>query len=274
MTMSHTDAELLLEAAVLGVLPAAEQRAVLAHVTSCDVCGREWRSLEATMGAIAHAAPPVAGDGRQTRERLLARASASKGARITSALPAQGKTAGARSGRQLPASFFGFGALVLAATLALLVRERVEGDRLREALSLADRTYLAQLDTLRGTVAEREQQMASLVGAQVRVVELASTGPVKPSAKMFWDQATDRWTFVAHALPALEAGRTYQLWLVTADQKISAGTFTPDAKGDAVVRATYPLDPAALRAVAVTEEVAGGVPEPTGPVVVAGTAGR
>lgn len=188
--------------------------------------------------------------------------------------PKSGRTAGARSGRQLPASFFGFGALLLAATLALLVREKSENDRLREALLLADRSYLVQFDSLRGTAAEREGQMATLIGAQVRVVELTSAGPANPRARMFWDQATDRWTFVAHALPALAPGRSYQLWLVTRDQRISAGVFLPDAQGGAVVRATYPLDPSALRAVTVTEEVTGGAPGPTGPVVVAGTAGR
>jgi anti-sigma-K factor RskA len=92
---------------------------------------------------------------------------------------------------------------------------------------------------------------------------------------MFWDKARDRWTFVAHDLPALPAGRTYQLWLVTPTQKISAGTFVVGANGDAFVEATYPLDQNALQAVAVTEELAGGVPQPTGtPVIVGAVGGR
>jgi hypothetical protein len=41
------------------------------------------------------------------------------------------------------------------------------------------------------------------------------------------------------------------------------------------VQATYPLDQNALQAVAVTEEPAGGVPQPTGtPVIVGAVGGR
>ena len=42
-----------------------------------------------------------------------------------------------------------------------------------------------------------------------------------------------------------------------------AGTFQPQ-NGDAVIRATYALPADALKALAVTEEPAGGVPQPTG----------
>jgi len=55
---------------------------------------------------------------------------------------------------------------------------------------------------------------------------------------------------------------------VTPKSKISAGTFVP-RNGDAVVRATYDLTEP-LNAIAVTDEPAGGVPQPTGnPIIVA-----
>ncbi len=135
--------------------------------------------------------------------------------------------------------------LALAASLVLLVR--------------------AKLD--------RDQFVAALTGPKVTVVGLTSGATNTPSALMFWDKATNKWTFIAHSMPALGAGRTYQLWLVTAGQKISAGTFTVTAGGDALVQAVYALDPNALKAVAVTEEPAGGVPQPTGAMVVVGTVG-
>jgi anti-sigma-K factor RskA len=88
---------------------------------------------------------------------------------------------------------------------------------------------------------------------------------------MFWAQATNTWTLFAHNLPALASGRTYQLWLITRDnQRISAGTFAPNQSGDAAVSAQYPLAADALQMIAVTEEPAGGVPQPTGEVVIAG----
>ena len=120
---------------------------------------------------------------------------------------------------------------------------------------------------------ERDEFVESLTGPDVTVVGLTSGATKTPRALMFWDKATNRWTFIAHNMPALAAGRTYQLWLVTAGRKISAGTFSVTAGGDALVQATYALDPNALKAVAVTEEPAGGVPQPTGAMVVVGTAG-
>jgi anti-sigma-K factor RskA len=65
---------------------------------------------------------------------------------------------------------------------------------------------------------------------------------------------------------------TYQVWLVTDNQKISAGTFRPDAEGKTFMHARYALDRNALRSVAITEEPEGGMPAPTGPMVVAGSA--
>jgi anti-sigma-K factor RskA len=92
---------------------------------------------------------------------------------------------------------------------------------------------------------------------------------------MFWDQGTDSWTFVAHDLPELRSGRTYQLWLIDAsEQRISAGTFAPRPDGRAIVQAQYRLPPDALAMVAVTEEPEGGVAQPTGEIVIAGRAGR
>jgi anti-sigma-K factor RskA len=51
---------------------------------------------------------------------------------------------------------------------------------------------------------------------------------------------------------------------------VSAGTFRPGPAGSAQVSARYDLPPDSLRAIAVTEEPAGGVPAPTGEVVVSG----
>ena len=106
--------------------------------------------------------------------------------------------------------------------------------------------------------------------ADVKVMELVANNR-RPNARMFWAQSTNTWTMFAHDLPVPPAGRTYQLWLITrTGQRISAGTFAPDPSGGAVVSAQYPLAPDALQMIAVTEEPAGGVLQPTGEVVIAG----
>ena len=177
-----------------------------------------------------------------------------------------------RARRTLPIGWFGAATLGLAASLVLLVQARSELREARVTFAEAERLRSRSEDSLQSVVAEQDRRLASLTGGKVRVVELTTQDLNKPYARMFWDQATHRWTFVAHRLPALAQGRTYQLWLVSGDRKISAGTFVPDARGEAVVRAEYALAPNALAAVAVTEEPAGGVPQPTGAMIVVGKA--
>jgi len=159
--------------------------------------------------------------------------------------------------------------VVSVAVLAALLRDR---ERLRDELrteSTSVAASRASVDSLRLAIASRDSLIAGLTGRDVAVMTLTASGTRAPFARMFWDRATNRWTFVAHDMPALPSGKTYQLWLVTASAKISAGTFEP-RNGDAVVRATYALPADSLKAIAVTEEPAGGVPQPTGRMVVAG----
>lgn len=126
---------------------------------------------------------------------------------------------------------------------------------------------------LNAVVRERDAELAAITGPGVSVMDLASTGAHPPTARMFWDKATNRWTLFAHGLAAPKSGRTYELWLVTADKKIPAGTFKPGGDGSAVVQATYALQPADLKAIAITDEPDGGVSSPTGSVILAAKAG-
>jgi hypothetical protein len=223
-----------------------------------------------------------------TRARLMARAATDSGARSVdpqanrqaqrplTAPPIGGSLAPGLTvsrGRRVPTSVFGAVTLALAASLLFVVKLSNDAANDRAAFVAADQANSHRIDSLSTLVAARDQLVSSLTGAQVRVVGLSAGETKSPRALMFWDKSTDRWTFIAHNLAQLRAGRTYQLWLVTAGAKISAGTFSVTASGDAFVQATYVLERSALKAVAVTDEPAGGMPQPTGAPVVVGTAG-
>jgi len=165
--------------------------------------------------------------------------------------------------------------LVAIVSLASLYQVTKERDAVTTAYQLAagDRSASRQLlDSLRNGVASRDRVIANLTGPDVAVMTLASAGGTAPSARMFWNQSMNAWTFVAHNLPKPGAGRTYQLWLVTARQKISAGTFMPGANGDAMMQATYALPRNALAAVAVTDEPEAGSAQPTTTPLIVGLA--
>jgi len=155
--------------------------------------------------------------------------------------------------------------------LALSYRERQTlRSSLDERIALSEQSRRAA-DSLVAVVATRDSLLAGLTGRNVSVMTLTSTAAKDPYARMFWDRATNTWTLIAHNMPALRPGRTYQLWLVTPKGKISAGTFAT-RNGEGIVRATYALGDNSLQAIAVTEEPEGGVPQPTGAIVVAAAA--
>jgi anti-sigma-K factor RskA len=163
-------------------------------------------------------------------------------------------------------------AVAAMAGLAITMRDRDNiQTSLREQATLSAQARTVG-DSLRTVLMSRDSLIAGLTGKDVAMMTLTSTGGRAPFAHMFWDRAHNTWTLVAHNMPALGAGRTYQLWLVTPKGKISAGTFASSGAGDAMMRATYPLPASELRAIAVTEEPAGGMPQPTGAMVIAAQA--
>ena len=291
---THEEAHEALAGLALDALDVAERAGVLAHLASCFDCQAELRALETTAAEMSFLVPPSPMPGTQrdrVRARLMGRAAADRAAvpehsRSSSfhlliphgvpadpVVPIWQQLANSKSAWvAMAASVI---AIVSATMLFSVTRERDLLASRYQTASAERSTNGEVLDSLRALVADRNSMIANLTGPHVAVVTLASAGVRAPSARMFWDQSVNAWTFVAHNLRPLEAGRTYQLWLVTARQKISAGTFKPDTNGDAVVRATYALPRDALAAVAVTDEPSSGSAQPTTvPFIVGVKSGR
>jgi hypothetical protein len=76
--------------------------------------------------------------------------------------------------------------------------------------------------------------------------------------------------FYAFDLPALPSGKTYELWYIAGGKPVAAGTFSVDPQGIGSVKVEHVPDVASIQAWAVTIEPAGGVPQPTGAMVLKG----
>jgi anti-sigma-K factor RskA len=141
---------------------------------------------------------------------------------------------------------------------------------LREARARADTNERLVVDAQR-TAADAQASVAVLTAPDVARVDLAGQ-PVAPqaSARAFWSRSRGM-VFTASNLPPLPAGRTYQLWVVTAQAPISAGFLAPDAAGNVSETFDTPQDIPQPVAIAVTIEPAGGVPSPTGERYLIGT---
>ena len=154
--------------------------------------------------------------------------------------------------------------LLLAASLVglfLLGRDRIaldaEVDRLaseldsaREALG-ASEIAVARLDSLRIAISGSNVHFATL------------SGDADPTLRLVWNRDAELLLVAAANLPALAPGRTFQLWGIRgADAPVSLGTFDTDPSGTAVVTlAVGGTDDYDVSAV--TEEPAGGSPQPT-----------
>jgi hypothetical protein len=161
--------------------------------------------------------------------------------------------------------------IAFIATAAQLMRVTSERDRMRDQFAAID-TSGARTDSLMFALTQKDSMIRAMAGNDVKVVALASDPKATPLGRMMWNRTSDDWIMVTYDLKPPKPGMTYQVWLVTDKEKISAGTFHPDPGGRTVMHAHYAMPRDALRAVAITEEPEGGMPAPTGPMVVSGSA--
>lgn len=110
---------------------------------------------------------------------------------------------------------------------------------------------------------------------RVTLNETADKEPVKPKPRGRATYVPDKGMliFLATDMAPLEPNKTYELWIIPATQgmaPIPAGTFHPDAQGDAnVIMPTLPKGIIA-KAFGVTIEQEGGSTVPTAPIILSG----
>jgi anti-sigma-K factor RskA len=149
--------------------------------------------------------------------------------------------------------------ILLAAALVgvVVMRGRVAQER-------DQRIALTQVtDSIRITLAARDSVLATLLAPDVETVKLVATGK-PPSARMYWNRASNRVILAAFALPPAPSGRTYQLWGIAGAnaRPVSLGTFNTAANGEGRLTAAVPPG-LSISVGAITEEPAGGSPQPT-----------
>jgi hypothetical protein len=147
--------------------------------------------------------------------------------------------------------------------------QRLESDRerLRRQVEVLSR----QVGTMRTEVLQAKQDLQVLAGPGVQAVTLAGLGP-SPGAKgrTYVNPSTHDALFYAFDLPALPADKTYQLWFIADGKPVPAGVFAVDPRGTASLRVQQVADVARIQAWAVTVEPRGGLPQPTGAMVLKG----
>jgi anti-sigma-K factor RskA len=158
--------------------------------------------------------------------------------------------------------------LVVAAWLAL------ENGRLSKRvaeLELTRRELQASSQELKAAAARARAVLDVLTGPQTVQVELSpATAHAVPHGKAFYNRTRGLLFYTAN-LKSLPSDRTYELWLIPTEGKpVDVGIFNTDGQGNGQMILPAMPHGLAAKAFAVTVEPAGGVPAPTGPMVLVG----
>ena len=254
--MAHSERhEELVAALALGMPLGAERAELEAHLAEgCAVCEALLAELREASAALGAAVPPAAPP-PELRGRILASLGPSRAAgRPTAASPTPWRVLAA--------------AAVLALAVIVLDDARLRRDR--EELRSQSADLASRLQTSETALAQRVLRARVLESEDVQMMQLGGQGPQPGArAKVFWSPAARRGVLMAANLAPLPPDRQYELWVFLDGKPVNAGVFDPDTEGRALFESKDFPQPAAQN-FAVTVEPRGGMPAPTGPIVLVG----
>jgi hypothetical protein len=222
----------------------------------CPTCEDLFVDFQIASSALAAAVPA-----RRPRPELKTR--------ILESLPDAGPGVVAMPRRPSGAAWW------LAAAAALLFAFAAWDDarlrRQREDLRSQTAQLSAELSTARQEMARRDLRVRVLESDDVKVLFLGAKDP-QPSAraKVFWSEKAKTGMLLAGNLAPLPPDKQYELWVFAEGKPVAAGVFDADASGRAFFESNKLAGLAPAQNFAVTVEPRGGVPQPTGPIVLVG----
>ncbi len=263
--------ELMLES-LAGTLDAPDEARVRRALQSGDpawagAAAQAKATLDAVAAALEPVTPPI-----EVKSVLMTRIARDQDAKLRQRL--DGSADPHRFTRHVAQAFTALAALILlAVVMNHWTNKRIELVRAQErqdaSIKLKERdTRLMILQTM----IERDQSIFKVLHSpQLKWVDLGG-GKSKAAGRILIEPDSGTWHLFAASLDTLSPDRTYQLWLITPDQKmIPAGTFNPDSSGNASLTTIASVNVSAVAQAAITEEPAGGSPQPTTlPPVLAG----
>ncbi len=258
--MNERDVETLAALYAVGALDGDERMEFEARLAAGDPAYVEaLRAHEETLARLAMEEPPVIPPSH-VKEQLLERIAASEGTR---------RRAPARSGWWRGVAIAAAAGIAGAWLAGGYVAARYEiqlGQMARETVALRSMLRRAQA-TLNEQVALYRGAVDLLRDPATRVVELHGQGPASAAAgRVIFHEKSGGYVFVAN-LPPAPAGKAYEVWTISGPTPQAAGVFQTGSDGrghHAIAPDTGPV-----KVFAITLEPAGGVPAPTGPMVLA-----
>ena len=280
---------------VLGILEPAERAAFERHLDEAiahEGCREALAEAYETTALLGAALPPLepgaeVWSGIERGISAAASSDASAPARAGAASRASSASRGASASR--PASRGGSGrreaiawiSALAAAAVAFVFgmeyrisqRELASRDRELALAAATDRDKdicMRELASARVSLREREAALSLLGAPGTQLVQLAAQGGEDYHASALLNPGTRNAMVLTTALKPLQ-DKDYQLWLIRGNEKISAGVLRTDPSGATLARISDEvLAGGRPDAFAVTIEPQGGMPQPTGPIILLG----
>jgi anti-sigma-K factor RskA len=230
--MTHEEIQQLAALDAISAASPEEVAELRRHLATCDDCRRVADEMNESAALLALSVDPVAPPAEVKQEIL--------------------RHVGRASARPPTLQWWMAAAAALFLVLWLWSSSQTRAAREEIARLKADREKLSSIVAVMSS-----SKVMHLAGQEIAP---------RSSANVFLDPAQRRAFVFLHNLPPNPGDKSYQLWVIRADQvkPQSAGVFTVDANGNAsLVVQNLPVD-TNIKALAVTLEPRGGVPAPTG----------
>jgi anti-sigma-K factor RskA len=256
----------------LGALEGDEKLAIESHLASCAACAEKLAEARGRIALLALAAPQVA-PSAAVKLRLMQQIRADAESSATAREPHLTSSRARREPDRGGGGFFGrWRAAVLVPAFAVLAIATV-------MLWRENRDVNRELNELRYSMLQQKielaeaRQAADMIESHDTVTVSLAQQPGMPTgaAHVMYNSKMGMLMYDGELAPA-PAAKSYQLWLVPADGKpINAGVFNPVSGRTDHWMMKLPQGIAA-KEFAVSLEPAGGMPQPTGPMVLIGRA--
>jgi anti-sigma-K factor RskA len=246
---------------VLGTLEGDEKQAIESHLASCAACTRKLDEARGRIALLALAAPRSE-PAPAVKERLLRRVRESARTGTSKPVRVEPERAGGTMARWWAAAIVPAFAILLIATVYLW-NANARLDREISALRASIQDQQKQLDYARS--------VAHLLEAKdTLTVSLAPMpGMPKGAVKVMYNEKMGMLMYDGWIEPPPQ-DKSYQLWVVPMEgQPVSVGVVNP-ATSDTAHWLTKMPEGITAKSIAITLEPAGGMPQPSGPMVLVG----
>ena len=254
------DIEELLPFYALDALTDEERELVESYLAEHPEARQQVEALGDTVSALPHSVAPVE-PSPQSKQALMARVASDAAFRTRASERSQSSRPATRF-----ENFFRTLSLVaasIAVVWAIVLSAQVA--RLKSEISALNERLTAQSASIDQIIANLPQTNPS----NVITVSLKGTeAQPRAQGQLIADPNSESAVLVISGLPKLEAGKTYQVWLIDGGTPKSAGLLSVDENGQGVFIVNSQESIGSFNALGISIEPDGGSQQPTGDIVV------